>query len=213
VDSSTFRKNLTRFSLGWLSYNLPMLRATAYSLLVASLVTGSLLAQRVGGGSHGGSVSFTHSGAAAQRVFRGSVSVRPFSHHHNRTGAFWYPYDGSYDYGEPYPEPVTQPVPVVVQQPAAQPAPIEPKIIEVPGAANAASAKPLPPTVFILRNGERLETYRYLLRANNLSVTINRRQRIIPLDQLDLDSTIAANRDRGLDLEIPADPNEISLRF
>ena len=71
----------------------------------------------------------------------------------------------------------------------------------------------LPPTIFILANGERLETRRFLLTASNLSFSIGRQQRTIPLDRLDLDATIAANHERGIDLRIPADRNEISLSF
>ncbi len=36
---------------------------------------------------------------------------------------------------------------------------------------------------------------------------------MIGLDRLDLDATIAANHERGIDLRIPADRNEISLSF
>ena len=97
-------------------------------------------------------------------------------------------------------------------QPVAPQLPIEPKVIEVRGAANAA-AKPLPPVIFILTSGERLESGRFLLRVHDLSVTVKRQQRNIPLEQLDIDATLAANRERGIDLEIPTDPNEISLRF
>ena len=71
----------------------------------------------------------------------------------------------------------------------------------------------LPPTIFILANGERLETRRFLLTATNLSFSVDRQPRTIPLDRLDLDATIAANQDRGIDLRIPADRNEISLSF
>ena len=71
----------------------------------------------------------------------------------------------------------------------------------------------LPPTIFILANGERLETRRFLLTASNLSFNIGRQQRTIPLDRLDLDATVAANQERGIDLRIPADRNEISLSF
>lgn len=35
----------------------------------------------------------------------------------------------------------------------------------------------------------------------------------VPRDLLDLNATIAANRERGIDLPIPADRNEISLRI
>jgi hypothetical protein len=46
-----------------------------------------------------------------------------------------------------------------------------------------------------------------------VSLTVHRNQRTIPLQMLDLDASIAANRDRGIDLRIPSDRSEISLRF
>jgi hypothetical protein len=201
------------------AYNLAMLRAAACALLVAVIVSGSLMAQRGSMVSRSGiPASSAHFGSTSH--FRGSFSQRPFSRdhfHHNRTASFFYPYffpyDEPYGYAEPYIEVVErEPAPAVVPPVAPQP-PAEPKVIEIPGAASQTPAKPLPPTIFILSNGERLETSRFLLRANDLSVTIDRHQRTIPLDQLNLDATIAANRDRGINLEIPADSNEISLRF
>ena len=74
-------------------------------------------------------------------------------------------------------------------------------------------AEPLPPAMFVLKSGERLEARRFLLTATSLSMNINRQQRVIPLDALDLDATIAANRQRGVNLQIPADHNEICLSF
>ena len=74
-------------------------------------------------------------------------------------------------------------------------------------------AEPLPPAMFVLKIGERLEARRFLLTATSLSMNINRQQRVIPLDALDLDATIAANRQRGVTLQIPADHNEICLSF
>jgi hypothetical protein len=195
-----------------------MLRAATCTLLIAWVLTGSLSAQRGSMASRGSiPASSAHSGVHS---FRGSFSDRSFSRdhfHHNRTGSFFYPYWFPYDepsrYEGPYTEVVERvPAPAVAQPPAPQP-PAEPKIIEVPGVSNQTPAKPLPPTVFILSNGERLETKRFLLRANELSVTIDRHQRTIPLDQVNLEATMAANRDRGINMEIPADPNEISLRF
>lgn len=87
------------------------------------------------------------------------------------------------------------------------------QVIEIPGAASLASVKPMPETVFILTSGEKVETHRYMLTANSLSITVQRQQRTIPIDMLDYDATLAANRDRGIDLRIPNDRNEISLRF
>jgi hypothetical protein len=74
-------------------------------------------------------------------------------------------------------------------------------------------AEPLPPAMFVLKSGERLEARRFLLTATSLSMNINRQQRVIPLDALDLDATIAANRQRGVTLQSPADHNEICLSF
>jgi len=73
--------------------------------------------------------------------------------------------------------------------------------------------KPVPATIFILTTGEKVEAQRYLLTASSLSVTVQRNQRTIPVQMLDLDATEAANRDRGVELLIPTDLNEISLRF
>jgi len=91
--------------------------------------------------------------------------------------------------------------------------PLPAQVIVIPNTATSAETKPLPATVFILSNNERLETRRYLLTANNVSLTVHRNQRTIPLQMLDLDASIAANRDRGIDLRIPNDRSEISLRF
>jgi hypothetical protein len=44
-------------------------------------------------------------------------------------------------------------------------------------------------------------------------LSVDRRLRIVPFDKLDIDATISANRERGIDLRIPADRNEISLGF
>jgi hypothetical protein len=87
------------------------------------------------------------------------------------------------------------------------------QIIDIPGAANLEVAKTLPPTIFILINGERLESRRFLLTASDLSLNVNRCYRSIPLQMLNLDATIAANRERGIDLRVPTDRNEISLSF
>jgi len=87
------------------------------------------------------------------------------------------------------------------------------QVIEIPSAAKAAEIKPIPPTVFVLTNGERFEAQKFLLTASSLSVTVQRQQRTIPMQMLDYDATLAANRDRGIDLQIPSDRNEVSVRF
>jgi hypothetical protein len=46
-----------------------------------------------------------------------------------------------------------------------------------------------------------------------LSFSVDRQQRVVPFDMLDIDATVSANHERGIDLRIPVDRNEISLSF
>ena len=91
--------------------------------------------------------------------------------------------------------------------------PAEARVIEIPPAGQPKEAKPPLPALFVLINGERLEAQRFVLTMSNLSVTIDRHERVIPLEGIDLDATAAANRGRGVNLLIPTDRNEISLSF
>src|ERR687888_428235 len=75
----------------------------------------------------------------------------------------------------------------------------EPFWYEHPYAEPAASG-PAPPVVIL--HGEGLETRRFLLTASAVSLRVDRRERTIPLDMVDLDATIAANHERGIDLRI-----------
>jgi hypothetical protein len=162
--------------------------------------------------------------AAPNRVAIGPPGRGAFScaRHRYGYGPSFYPlyfpsdyftYDEAILYGRPYTELVEQrPEPAVISPPAQEPTPPKAHIIDIPASANSFPAKRLPPTVFILGSGERLETSQFLLTAAKLSINDDQRQRIISLDQLNLDATIAANRERGIDLRIP-DQNEIWLRF
>lgn len=195
-------------------------------LLLVSLVTGPVQAQHGGAGSVSFSVGPSARPSATAPThfanrFSGHGAASVFHHHHhNGYGSLVYPYYFPYDYS-PYDESMDQQpyTEIVEREPAvpAPPAPIAPpsraQVIDIPSAANSAAAKPLPPAVFILTTGERLEASRFLLTAATLSVSIDRRQRTIPFDQLNLDATIAANRKRGIELRVPADQNEISLSF
>jgi len=67
--------------------------------------------------------------------------------------------------------------------------------------------------MFVLHNGKRLETERFVLTVHSLTINMDRRERVIPIEALDLGGTTAANRERGINLRIPADRNEISLSF
>jgi len=90
---------------------------------------------------------------------------------------------------------------------------ISPKIIEVQGGPSAQPAKPRPPSVFLLKNGEKLEARRYTITGGSLHITADGKPRVIPLTELDLKATLAANHERGVNLKIPANPNEVVMGF
>lgn len=192
-----------------------MLRAAFAALLAACLLSGCLQAQRAAAHASAARPS-AHFGAGGHRggVNRSSqrYTLLP-SRSARRTGAgsYFLPYGESFDNGQPDAEAANAPPPVVIPHPAEAPLP-KAQVIEIPGVANS-PAKELPPAVFILTSGERLEARRFVLTASNLSVSIDRQQRTVPLAMLDLNATLAANHGRGIDLRIPDDRNEISLSF
>ncbi len=154
-----------------------------------------------------------------------SGPYRGYNRYRN-TGAYfipgYYP-DWGWDLGpsEYYAEPPAQPAPppvIVVQNRddnrQAAPVPQSPKLIELPDAKDAEGpSKPDLPTLFVFANGEQLEARRYTLTPDSLRVEVGRQQRTIALDKLNVDATIAANRQRGIDLKFPADGSQISLGF
>jgi hypothetical protein len=205
-----------------------MLRAASLTLLVVALIIGCVQAQRGGAGVHGFS-----GGPPARSTI---TAPHHFGNHSGNRGAFstccrhrhdgfcsliypywpydYFPYDDATDYERPYAEVVErEPQPAVTAPLVPERPPAKAQVIEIPGAANLAVTRPQPVAIFILESGERLEATRFVLTSANLSVSVNRRQRTIPLAQLNLDATLAANHDRGIDLRIPADQNEISLSF
>jgi len=74
-------------------------------------------------------------------------------------------------------------------------------------------AKPTPPAVFILSSGERLESSKYVLTADSLKVGEDDKQRTIPITQLNVNATLAANHERGIDLKIPTSRTQMMLSF
>jgi hypothetical protein len=194
-----------------------MLRAALGTLLAACLLTGCLQAQHASAHGSAGRPS-ARSGVGSQRGGT-NRSTQRYTLVPNRTprrtgaGSYFLPYGESFDNdnGQPDAEAANAPLPVVIPRPAEPPLP-RAQVIEIPGVAGS-PAKELPPTVFVLASGERLEARRFVLTASNLSVSIGHQQRTVPLAQLDLDATLAANHGRGIDLRIPDDGNQISLSF
>ncbi len=100
--------------------------------------------------------------------------------------------------------------------------PSGPKIIEVPQTApaprstrtrHAPPPKPAQKTIFVLASGERLESDDYTMEAGTLHVKVGEEQREIPLSALDVNQTLALNRQRGIDLKIPQNRHEVSVSF
>jgi hypothetical protein len=200
------------------------------SLLLALLTLALLLSApaqgqgRASGASHAGGGSHVGGGRGfSNRPFPGRRGWGLTGGYGSFWGAGYYPdwgWDWGWDLGPDYAEPPEQPPspPVVVvqsrddvRQPASPPQ--SPKLIELPGAKGDETAQNLGPTVFILASGERLESSRYVLTPDSLRVEIDRRQRTIPLADLNLDATLAANRERGIDLKVPTDRSQIFLGF
>jgi hypothetical protein len=184
-----------------------MVRAVLLALVAAFVLAPPVRAQRGGAGFH----SFS---AAGHGFSNGLAS----GHRHRHDNGYFSPYflpDDGYWPEETGPELASaEAPPVVIRGPSERERPpAVAHIIEIPGAADPKDVKPPVPAVFVLTDGERLEAERFLLTASSLLVYVDRRERIIPWETLDLDATIFANRERGISLRIPADRNEILLSF
>lgn len=143
---------------------------------------------------------------------------RGFSRGRFRYGEGFWPWWGyAYLDDGTYMEQGSQP-PVVIfrDEPQARPAPahvVEPKLIEVPGSVEKARQL-TPPTVLVLRNGQREEVKEYAISGQYLyDYSKPRASRRIALDDLDLEATERANQQRGVQFLIPANPNEVTVRF
>ena len=138
----------------------------------------------------------------------------------NNFGVGYFPFSYG-EYEEPYSEPLlSPPAPIIIvqspqqqsQMPAAPPA--APKIIDIPAApASVSRIVPQSPAVFVLNDGQQLESSKYLITSSNLSMSIGRQQRTIPLSMVNIDATVAANRQRGRELLIPTERSEITIGF
>jgi hypothetical protein len=102
----------------------------------------------------------------------------------------------------------------VIKEVPPPPPPPNPKMVEVPMARHEKPGKPVPPAVFVLKSGERIEARQYTVTAKDVQfLSENREQRLIPVTSLDIEETESVNRERGLNLLIPVSGNEISLGF
>jgi len=128
-----------------------------------------------------------------------------------------FPPSGADDGGpDAYREPPPGPAPMVAANTnryVSRPATVEsPKLVEIPNERNAAP-QPMQPAVFVLANGQRIESNDYVLNNHSLKVVEGRRERTIPIDELNLEATVAANQQRGIELTVPRDRNVLFLSF
>jgi hypothetical protein len=205
------------------------MRRSGLLVLMALILSAAVLqAQRAGGGSGSGVHITAGSGirpGPSNGFFRGHSGGR--RHDGFEDGAVWLPWDFPYwdddyfwgsdfSYAEPPNPPSLPPQVIVVQskEPGPPPSPPEPpKIIEVPQSKEAPVARQRPPTLFVLKNGERLESHSYLLTVESLQIEVGRQRRTVPLSILDLDATVAANQNRGIELTIPSNRNTVFVGF
>jgi thiol-disulfide isomerase/thioredoxin len=87
------------------------------------------------------------------------------------------------------------------------------KVIEIPRGQSSRPAKPNPKTIFVFTNGERLETDQYTMEAGTLHVVVGGVARTIALSALDMKSTLAVNRARGIELRVPQSRSEVFVAF
>lgn len=73
--------------------------------------------------------------------------------------------------------------------------------------------KPIPKTIFVLTNGERLESDHYVIGGGFVDANVAGEQRHIALASLDAKKTIALNHEHGVDLKLPTSKNEVFLGF
>ena len=197
-----------------------------------------LPAQRAGAGA--GFSGHPSAGGAGMAAHGNHVVIRAGNghrghNHGNGYGAYWYPWYGGYadywddpsayeDYGPDgppsgpayQPQSNAAPAVIVMQSPERTapraPAP-SPKLVEIPQEGPAAPAKEQPPALFVLQNGQKVESDRYVLSDKSVTVDVGRQQRTIPLSDIDLNETMAVNRQRGVEIAFPRDSNSLFMSF
>ena len=79
--------------------------------------------------------------------------------------------------------------------------------------AQPSGPRPDPPAVFILSNGQKIESRNYFLTVDSVRIDDGDMPRTIPMSNLNVDATLSANRERGLNLKIPDNKAQIMVIF
>ena len=189
---------------------LPIAKHGHIAALVAAIIALAGFANAVSHAGVGGRSGFSPARSRSHRL-RNDALIYPLGYDDGLYDAWSYD-EALYDGAPASPDELTPPVMVMqagkAQQGATNPA--GPKVIELPGAADS---KPLPPAMFILTSGERIEAQQYLLTYDRVQLTVDGQQLSIPSAMLDISATLDADRQRGIDLRIPAGQSEITLGF
>jgi hypothetical protein len=96
-----------------------------------------------------------------------------------------------------------EPAPQIAVQPA--PAAQAPAVQDQSAAAGQPS-QPQPASLLVFRDGHQLEVQNYAIVGDTLFDFTPGHARKVPLSQLDLNATVKANDDRGLDFAVPVSP-------
>lgn len=210
-------------------------RVTFAALAACLIMTGSAQAQSRGGGSGrmgGASVvirpapgSLHHGGfccGAFPGHLRGHSHLPPFA-----PVLFPFPFSDFDSYAEPTVVQAPPPEVVIIREPEERPAPRaasmqpapDPQVTEVPPAGRnqlqaATRAMPKPPAIFLLTDGRQIKAQRYTISDRFVYVTEASRSTLkIPLEDVDVEATLALNRQQGIELQIPTAANEFFLSF
>ena len=76
-----------------------------------------------------------------------------------------------------------------------------------------APPKPTPPAVFVLSNGQRIESDHYMLTTEGVQLRENGVDRMIPKSALNINATMSANEERGLHLMFPTSTSQMTVSF
>jgi len=82
-----------------------------------------------------------------------------------------------------------------------------------PAKAATAPVPPPPPAIFVLSNGEKIETSRYILTTDSLRIEQTGAERTIPLTALNMAATKDVNQKRGVTLLFPSSKSQMVLSF
>ncbi len=105
-------------------------------------------------------------------------------------------------------------------------APKVPSVVNIPSKENGkttqagdtkagaqTAAVPSLPAIFILSNGDHLESGDYMLTSDSLQVVQNGVRRTIPMSAVNVQATLSANSKRGIKLNIPQNKSQVMLSF